>query len=302
VGGAHRAARRARGDRALVRRRGLALSRLAALDRWTLAYAGAAVAISLARRPPDAAALLAIVAVHAALAGCALLAPHARARGPAARFAGEFYPMFALLALYTAIGALNAGAGVAHDAAVQRWEQAVFGGQPARAWIRAWPWPFLSAILHTAYLSYYAILAAAPLALWTTGRRDAARRTVLAVMATFYLCYWIFLVFPVAGPRYAFEPARNAATAVAPAVLTQALLERGAAWGTAFPSSHVAAALAASLSAARGWPALGLALVPAALLLSLGTVYGQLHYAVDALAGAALALAVLGLHRPRAAD
>jgi membrane-associated phospholipid phosphatase len=34
-------------------------------------------------------------------------------------------------------------------------------------------------------------------------------------------------------------------------------------------------------------------LVPAALLLSLATVYGQLHYAVDALAGAALAALVL---------
>ena len=38
---------------------------------------------------------------------------------------------------------------------------------------------------------------------------------------------------------------------------------------------------------------LGAFLLPAAVLLSLATVYCQFHYAVDALAGAALALAAL---------
>ena len=255
--------------------------------------------VVVARWPAAEPAPVLILALHAALAALALVAPSARARGGAAAFAGEFYPLYALVALYAAIGAVNTAAGVAHDAVVQRWEQALFGGQPARAWIRAWPWPWLSALLHAAYLSYYAILAAAPLGLWLSGRRGAARRTTLVIMVTFYACYLAFLLFPVAGPRYVFPLARNEATVVAPAALTQALLDRGAAWGTAFPSSHVAAALAASVSAAQGWRALGLVLVPAALLLTAGTVYGQLHYAVDALAGAAIAALVLLLHPAR---
>jgi membrane-associated phospholipid phosphatase len=41
------------------------------------------------------------------------------------------------------------------------------------------------------------------------------------------------------------------------------------------------------------WRALGAVLVPLALLLCAATVYGQLHYAVDAVAGAAIAAAVL---------
>jgi len=49
----------------------------------------------------------------------------------------------------------------------------------------------------------------------------------------------------------------------------------------------------AAACAWRGWRPLGAVLVPAALLLSLATVYGQLHYAVDALAGAAVAAVVL---------
>ena len=42
---------------------------------------------------------------------------------------------------------------------------------------------------------------------------------------------------------------------------------------------------------------LGAVFVPLALLLSLGTVYGHWHYAVDALAGAAVGLCVDGLGR-----
>jgi len=147
--------------------------------------------------------------------------------------------------------------------------------------------------MHAAYLSYYPILVAAPLGLWLAGRRASARATVLLTMVTFYLCYTAFLLFPVAGPRYVLPPADNAATAVAVAAFTHRLLEGGSAWGTAFPSSHVAAALVAAGCALRGLRPLGLVLAPAALLLTLATVYAQLHYAADALAGAALALLVL---------
>lgn len=143
--------------------------------------------------------------------------------------------------------------------------------------------------MHAAYLSYYPILAGAPLGLWMLRRRAAARGTILLVMATFYACYTVFLLFPVAGPRYAFAPAANAATAVPLAVITNRLLEGGSAWGTAFPSSHVAAALVAAACAYRGCRLLGALLLPAASLLALATVYGQFHYALDAVAGAVLA-------------
>ena len=96
-----------------------------------------------------------------------------------------------------------------------------------------------------------------------------------------------------AGPRYFFSPASNAATATPLALLTHRLLEAGSAWGTAFPSSHVAAALVASICALRALRPLGSVLLPLAVLLSLATVYCQLHYAVDALAGVFVAAAVL---------
>jgi hypothetical protein len=264
---------------------------LRAIDRWTLGYVAFAAAAIFARTPrhPD---LLPMLAANLLLAAVALAAPAARRRGGAAGFLGDFYPLLADLALYGELGLVNSAAGVSHDAVVQRWEEALLGGQVSRAWIRAWPSPCLSWVLHLGYLSYYPILGAAPLGLWLSGRRDAARRTLLLMMVGFYVCYAISLTFPVAGPRYVFPLARNAAAAVPPAVLTQRLLDGAAAWGTAFPSSHVAVSMLAALSALREWRPLGVTLLPPAILLTLGTVYGQLHYGVDALAGLAIAAAV----------
>jgi membrane-associated phospholipid phosphatase len=258
---------------------------MTALDRATLAYVLFAAVVMTVRGGGETWPL---VVSHLLLAVTTTAAPRLRARGGAAAFLGEFYPLLVVAGLYGAIGLVNGAAGVSHDARVQGWEQALFGGQPSASWIRAQPWPVLSQVLHTGYLSYYFILAGAPLGLWLRGQRDGARRVLTVLMITFYLCYAVFLLFPVAGPRYSFPLALNPATEVAAAQATRRLLNQGAAWGTAFPSSHVAVSLAASGAALLEWPPLGAVLLVLALLLALGTVYGQFHYAIDALAGALL--------------
>lgn len=270
----------------------LAVSRegLTLLDRGTLAYVLFAAVVMAVRGGGGAWPL---VVAHLLLGVTAAVAPRLRASGGLVAFLGEFYPLLAVLGLYGAIGLVNTSTGVAYDRTVQRWEQALFGVQPSYAWIRAQPWPLLSQVLHVGYLSYYIILAGAPLGLWLTERREGARRVLTVLMLTFYLCYAVFLLFPVAGPRYAFPLATNAATQVALARATQRLLDNGAAWGTAFPSSHVAVAIAASGAAFLEWRPLGAVLLGLALLLTLGTVYGQFHYAVDALAGAVVGAAMV---------
>ena len=267
---------------------------LSALDVWTIGYLAFASLVIAVRGGSLAAPL---VIAHMALLGVALLAPRLRHSNTVARFLAAFYPLLAVLGLYSAIGLVNAAAATSHDVAVQGWDAALFGGQPSRDWIRAWPRPALSWTLHLAYLSYYMTLAAAPLGLWLSGRRESARHVGFLMMLTFYLCYAAFLLFPVAGPRYLFPQANNAATAVLPARLTQRLLDGHAAWGTAFPSSHVAVSLVAAAAAMREWPAFGLGLVVLAVLLSFATVYGQFHYASDAIAGSLLASAVLAVSR-----
>jgi len=270
------------------------------LDRWTLGYLVVATLALATRweRTPNAGLLALAHVLFFALIGLATIL---RRRRPDAFFA-EFYPVMVVIGLYTEVGLLNVARGVSHDLTVQGWEQAVFGSQPSLDWIRAQPWPVMSAILHLAYMSYYIIVPGAPLGLWLSGRRDASRETLLRIMATFYVCYTIFLLFPVAGPRYLFPMVENAATAVGPARWVHSILQSGSAWGTAFPSSHVAVSMVAALSALLAWRKLGVPLLLLTILLSLGTVYGQFHYAVDALAGAVVGVLMLAVRRHAARD
>lgn len=278
--------------------------RFTAIDLATLAYVGfATVAVALSFQGDPIPGWQWLLVAHGLLVVLVLLAPRARAAsGGAGRFLGDWYPMLLLGALYGEIGVLTLDAGFQNDLAIQRLEAWVFGSQVAYRWIRELPSPTLSWILHACYLAYYPILYASPLGLWLVGRRDASRRTIFAVMVTFYLCYLVFLFFPVAGPRYAFDAAHNAASDVGPARFAQWLLDRGDSWGAAFPSSHVAASVVATGMALRYWRGLGWVLLPFTAGLLLAVVYGQFHYAVDALAGLVVAALMLGIMQTGEAD
>ncbi len=268
------------------------VQRLTSVDLVTLLYVAVATGAVLAFSRGDHADWNWLLTAHALLVALVLLAPAARASGPVGRFLGDWYPILLLLGLYAEVGVVNVDLGYQHDQAIQRLELWVFGSQLSYRWIREMPNPVFSWVMHACYLAYYAILCASPLGLWFSGRRDPARRTIFAVMVTFYVCYVVFLFFPVAGPRYTFELANNAATAVWPARAAQWVLDRGDSWGAAFPSSHVAAAVVAALCALRYWRSLGLVLAPFTIGLVLSVVYGQFHYAVDAVAGLIVAFAV----------
>jgi membrane-associated phospholipid phosphatase len=206
--------------------------------------------------------------------------------GPFGRAVRDLYPILLLLALYASLDVLNGGGRIrVHDARVQAWEAALFGGQPSRDWWRVAPSRFWSTVLHGAYFSYYVVIIAPTVAFLARPDRTPLRRFVLAVMTTFVVCYLSFTFFPVAGPYYAFPRPTGAFTDNPAAHLVYAVLARGSSYGAAFPSSHVAASVAATMVT---WPAsrrLGIVLVLATGLLTVGVVYCQMHYAVDAVAG-----------------
>jgi membrane-associated phospholipid phosphatase len=80
--------------------------------------------------------------------------------------------------------------------------------------------------------------------------------------------------------------------------VVHAILAGGSSWGTAFPSSHVAVSWVAALVLWREHRRAFWLAAPVAFGLALGTVYGQFHYAVDAVAGAGFGLLHLALLDP----
>lgn len=218
--------------------------------------------------------------------------------GPVGRAVRELYPLVLLLALYSELDVLNGSGTVrVHDATVQHWELLLFGFEPSHEWWQRAPSRFWSTLLHGAYLSYYLILSVP--AVWLFLRRDlsALRRFVLSVMIAFVFCYLWFLFYPVAGPYYTFPRPTGMFVDNLMARLVYAALASGSSYGAAFPSSHVAAAVAATIAGWRGSRRLGIILMASTALLTVSVVYCQMHYAVDAIAGLAVgtAAALIGM-------
>ncbi len=215
--------------------------------------------------------------------------------GPVGKTIREIYPLLLLPALYSELDVLNSASGPLHDALVQRWEVLLFGGQISREWWQSAPSRVWSTIFHGAYLSYYLIISAPALYFAWRGDLQAVRQFVLIVIATFVICYLAFIFFPVAGPYYLFPRPDRWFIDNIPARLTYEALATGSSYGAAFPSSHVAAALAATMAAARSSRRLGMLLLVPTMLMTVGVVYCQMHYGVDALAGVAVGLLVTWL-------
>lgn len=270
------------------------------LDRLTLLYVACTTGILLAhiagwrqeRPTPVEAAWL--IAANVLLTIAVLVAPRARTVRKHS-FLAEWYVPLVVSALYAAIGLLNGpphGVDTSFDLVVQRWELAVFGEQVAFTWGRAMPSAVLSWALGLCYLSFYFVVIVGPAVLWALGRRAAARQAIYAIVLSFFACYLVFLLFPVGGPPYFWPWPSGPGSDAWPVRVARRIIEGQDSWGTAFPSSHVAAALTAAIFAYRGWRPLGLILLIPALGIIAAVVYLQIHYGVDALAGIVVALGV----------
>lgn len=210
------------------------------------------------------------------------------------RLVHDFYPILLLGGLYSEIGTLNQATGLetilAHDAVVQRWEAALFGSQISYEWIRQAPSVLWSGVLHLSYVSYYPVIVLGGPLVALRGHRDAARQVVSAMMIGYVACYLVFILYPVAGPNYAFPHPTGPVREVWSARLVYGMLSGGSSVGAAFPSSHIAGTVAVTIATWRAWPRLGwvFGLIAAALLVAV--VYCQMHYGVDALTGLAVGL------------
>jgi membrane-associated phospholipid phosphatase len=196
--------------------------------------------------------------------------------------------------MYVELRWIIAGLGAPHrDALVVSWEAALFPGNPSTTLAPRWNVGALSELLHLAYAAYYLLVYVPPIVLYVRGKREAFVSTMLALTMVYGVCFITYAFFPVDGPRYLIGPADAPEGPIRSFVLE--LLDRGSSRGTAFPSSHVAASIVSALCALRYQRSVGVVVAAVTAALTVATVYGGFHYAVDALVGVILGvLAWLG--------
>lgn len=252
--------------------------------------------------------ILGLVLVHV------LITAHAtRPRNKVLDFLRHFYPVLLYTAFYRETGILNEMFVPTYlDPHLIKFEQALFGFQPSLEFMGKLPYLAISELFYAAYFSYYVMIAGVGLALFLRDRRQFFH-CVSVVSFVFYCCYVAYIFLPVSGPRLFFKEVDNfqlpaewlalgASHPYPPAVekgvffrIIAEIYDLFEPPGAAFPSSHVAVALATVTFSFRYLPRIRWVHLVTAILLCFATVYCRFHYAIDVIAGAIAAALLVPL-------
>ncbi len=190
------------------------------------------------------------------------------------------------------------------DATIVALETALLG-QPLNLWIPQIRTPWLTEIMHIAYAFYWVSIPITAFLYWRLNNRLAFRELVSGILAVFFISYLLFIVFPVYGPRFYLAdrlPLNYTGLWLTPTL--RHIVQKGGLQGGAFPSSHVAVAVLNYCYLKEYYPRFARRFfLPAVIMLSLGTVYGQFHYLTDVIAGVVLGISagVVGVRHLRRA-
>jgi membrane-associated phospholipid phosphatase len=193
------------------------------------------------------------------------------------------YPVFFIWVAYAQTGAMNhiLCPGF-HDDCLRDLDRTLFGCEPAVDFSRAFPQAMIAEIMHAVYFSYYLLFPGLALLLHLRRTPRVLDDYFSTLCVAFYFCC---LVKPAPPPG-----------AVFPSVME--FIYR---WfelpGGAFPSSHVAVAVVVLVYALKYAPRWAVLYLPACLGILPATVYCSYHYAVDVIAGVAVALGALVVAR-----
>jgi membrane-associated phospholipid phosphatase len=250
-------------------------------DRLYLAYfLGLGALILLLRQRVDG--WPSLVTVH--VAGLALvftLVAGAR-RLPAVH---GWYPLLMPLLTFPEIARLNLlVADGWRDAPLLAFEAWLFP-EPPILWLRRVTPAALAELFQIGYLSYFLLLIVVAGALRRRANEAGFRGVIAASVLAYLACYVVFVACPMEGPAYTMRDLPVPPAAGGPFHELVRLVQRAGVHGNAFPSAHVAGALPPLIFAGRYLPRLALCVTPLIVLMGLGAVYDQYHYASDVIAG-----------------
>jgi membrane-associated phospholipid phosphatase len=177
------------------------------------------------------------------------------------------------------------------------WDRLVLDGSHARVAIELFG-AAIPTVLEAAYLSVYVIGPLAVGALYVFRRREEVDRVWAAFLLGLMLSYVQFPFWPSEPPRTVFPGCDLPGFLTPLRRLNLFLVGNYGIHSSVFPSAHVSGAMAGALMlrrvmAERAW--VGNVLLAVTMLIAVATVYGRYHYAVDAVAGAAMGVVAFHL-------
>jgi membrane-associated phospholipid phosphatase len=170
----------------------------------------------------------------------------------------------------------------------------------ARAWLGAQDFAqsaprAVLEFLELAYFACYIVLPAGLFAFVIAGQAAAADRFWSIVLLAELLCYGV-LPWIRTRPSWVLHPNTPLASRrVLLRRLNLRLVRETSTHANTFPSGHAAGALATALAVAPVWPLAGFVFLLIALSIMAGSVFGEYHYAGDAVTGAATAVLAWGI-------
>jgi len=151
---------------------------------------------------------------------------------------------------------------------------------------------FLDEFFHFAYANYYIVIPMTAFLLYPKDKK-LFERFVYEISFLFYFCFLLYIFLPVEGPlkmRHDYFQYEGPFKTI-----VEYLYAKGDNPGGAFPSSHVAVTFLVAWWANKHLGKLKIYYWSVLFFLSIATVYGMFHYAVDIIAGWMLAIVFIYL-------
>jgi len=224
-----------------------------------------------------------------------IVAPIARYHGSrAVRFIFDWYPVASIPFIYWNMSHyIHLVFPGEFDALIISFETALFGKLPNIA-LQDIVAPVITEIMQLFYASYWFVIPVGAAILYFGRHDDLYDRFLYYVTLTFSISCIVFVLFPVAGPRFfiAHRIFADYQGLFATAFLRRFVEDAGMR-GCAFPSAHVAVAVVVMTFVGEACSRWGrLIFLTIVTGLSLATIYGQYHYLTDVVAGLFLGMAI----------
>ncbi|WP_067931999.1 phosphatase PAP2 family protein [Alicyclobacillus kakegawensis] len=176
-----------------------------------------------------------------------------------------------------------------HDLVLKHIDKVLFFGRQPSQWLQPIIWKPLTWLLSCCYMSWFGLLYLT-IFLMLSKDAQALREYVFTAVFTFYIGYLTYTFVPAIGPGFTIHYAQPVGGITHLLTLGQVVLARDC-----FPSLHTGLSIVMCIHIwryRRNWAWL---YIPLACLIIFSTLYLRIHYGIDVIAGAALAVATTQL-------